>query len=79
MATDRAPDVGPQTTLRAGLPDRYLTLDDLKHMFGLPSVETVYAWRKTGVGPPAIRIGRYLRYDADAVRIWVESNTEAVA
>ncbi|MGW1226090.1 helix-turn-helix transcriptional regulator [Streptomyces sp. NPDC002530] len=79
MAPKRALEADPQTTLRAGLPDRYLTPDDLKHMFGLPSVETVYAWRKTGVGPPAIRIGKYLRYDPAAVRTWVESNTEAAA
>ncbi|MCG7526941.1 helix-turn-helix domain-containing protein [Streptomyces sp. OfavH-34-F] len=79
MAQKRAPETDPQTTLHAGLPDRCLTPDDLKQMFGLPSVETVSAWRKTGAGPPAIRIGKYLRYDPGAVRTWVESNTEAAA
>ncbi|MEV6311477.1 helix-turn-helix domain-containing protein [Streptomyces sp. NPDC051840] len=79
MASKRTPDTDPQTTLRAGLPDRYLTPDDLIEMFGLPSVETLYTWRKTGVGPPAIRIGKYLRYDPAAVRTWVESNTEIAA
>ncbi|MFJ4917171.1 MULTISPECIES: helix-turn-helix transcriptional regulator [unclassified Streptomyces] len=79
MATKRAPETDPQTTLRAGLPDRYLTPEDLIDMFSLPSVETLYTWRKTGVGPPAIRIGKYLRYDPAAVRAWVASNTETVA
>ncbi|MFI6609727.1 AlpA family transcriptional regulator [Streptomyces sp. or43] len=79
MAPKRAPETAPQTTLRAGLPDRYLTPDDLMQMFSLPSIETLYTWRKTGVGPPAIRIGKYLRYDPSAVRAWVESNTEITA
>ncbi|MFC9753381.1 helix-turn-helix transcriptional regulator [Streptomyces sp. NPDC056921] len=79
MAPKRIPETDPQTTLRAGLPDRYLTPEDLTQMFSLPSVETVYAWRKKRIGPPAIRIGKYLRYDPAAVRTWVESNTEIAA
>ncbi|MGX1886261.1 helix-turn-helix transcriptional regulator [Streptomyces sp. NPDC055287] len=79
MAPKRTPESDPQTTLRAGLPDRYLTPDDLIEMFSLPSTETLYTWRKTGVGPPAIRIGKYLRYDPAAVRAWVESNTDTAA
>lgn len=36
------------------LPSRYLTPDDLVEMFELPSVETVYQWRRkrTGRLPP---------------------------
>lgn len=77
MTTTRAPATEPQTTPRAGLPDRYLTPDDLAAMFSLPSVETVYAWRKKRIGPRAIRIGKHLRYDPAAVREWVDSLTEA--
>ncbi|MFV5996322.1 helix-turn-helix transcriptional regulator [Streptomyces sp. NPDC056231] len=77
MTTTRAPATDPRTTLRAGLPDRYLTPEDLAAMFSLPSVETVYAWRKKRIGPPAIRIGKHLRYDPAAVRAWVDSLTEA--
>ncbi|WP_326768124.1 helix-turn-helix domain-containing protein [Streptomyces sp. NBC_01591] len=73
MTTTRAPATDPRTTLRAGLPDRYLTPEDLAAMFSLPSVETVYAWRKKRIGPPAIRIGKHLRYDPAAVREWVDS------
>ncbi|MGW1547293.1 helix-turn-helix domain-containing protein [Streptomyces sp. NPDC002346] len=73
MTTARTPASDPRTTLRAGLPDRYLTPEDLAVMFRLPSVETVYAWRKKRIGPPGIRIGKHLRYDPQAVRIWVES------
>ncbi|WP_405680751.1 helix-turn-helix transcriptional regulator [Streptomyces sp. NBC_01238] len=73
MTTTRAPATDPRTTLRAGLPDRYLTPEDLAAMFSLPSVETVYAWRKKRIGPPAIRIGKHLRYDPAAVREWVDN------
>lgn len=44
-------------------------------MFSLPSVETVYAWRKKRIGPPAVRIGKHLRYDPRAVRDWVDTLT----
>ncbi|WP_328920321.1 helix-turn-helix domain-containing protein [Streptomyces sp. NBC_00208] len=73
MTTARTPASDPRTTLRAGLPDRYLTPEDLAVMFRLPSVETVYAWRKKRIGPPGIRVGKHLRYDPQAVRTWVES------
>jgi predicted DNA-binding transcriptional regulator AlpA len=57
------------TTLRAGLPDRYLTPDDIAGLFGVP-LETVYAWRKKRTGPPGFRVGKHLRYDPAAVRRW---------
>ena len=39
-------------------------------------VQTLYTWRKRGYGPPAARVGRHLRYDASAVRAWVQSRME---
>ncbi|MCG3041152.1 helix-turn-helix domain-containing protein [Streptomyces sp. S1A] len=57
------------TALRAGLPDRYLTPDDIARLFGVP-LETVYAWRKKRTGPPGFRVGKHLRYDPAAVRHW---------
>ncbi|MFE3603892.1 helix-turn-helix transcriptional regulator [Streptomyces sp. NPDC059142] len=59
-------------TLRAGLPDRYLTPDDIAAMFGVP-LETVYGWRKKRTGPPGFRIGKHLRYDPATVRAWVNA------
>ncbi|MFD3474016.1 helix-turn-helix domain-containing protein [Streptomyces sp. NPDC058695] len=61
------------------LPVRYLTPDDLVDMFDLPSVETVYQWRRKRVGPRGFRVGRHLRYDPDDVRAWVESLQEGAA
>ncbi|MFE5126213.1 helix-turn-helix transcriptional regulator [Streptomyces sp. NPDC056669] len=69
MATEEPTD--PRAILRGGLPDRYLTPEDLVTMFSLPSVETVYQWRRKRIGPPGFRIGRYLRFDPAAVRAWV--------
>ncbi|MGW4390086.1 helix-turn-helix domain-containing protein [Streptomyces sp. NPDC004685] len=63
----------PRETLRAGLPDRYLTPEDLVTMFSLPSVETVYAWRRKHIGPAAFRVGKHLRFDPTAVRTWVDN------
>jgi len=34
-------------------------------------IATLYAWRYVRTGPPAHRIGRYLRYDPAEVRRWV--------
>ncbi|MFI9080094.1 helix-turn-helix domain-containing protein [Streptomyces sioyaensis] len=75
MSTARHQPTDPRDTLRAGLPDRYLTPEDLVTMFSLPSVETVYAWRRKHIGPPGFRVGKHLRYDPVAVRAWVTQQT----
>lgn len=61
------------------LPSRYLTPDDLVEMFELPSVETVYQWRRKRTGPRGFRVGRHLRFDPDDVRAWVDSRRGKVA
>ncbi|WKK26539.1 helix-turn-helix domain-containing protein [Streptomyces olivoreticuli] len=73
MATPEHTD--PRDTLRAGLPDRFLTPEDLVMMFSLPSVETVYAWRRKRIGPPGFRVGKHLRFDPTAVHAWVAQQT----
>lgn len=65
----------PRAILRSGLPDRYLTAEDLVVMFSLPSVETVYAWRRKRIGPPCFRVGKHLRFDPAAVARWVAEQT----
>ncbi|WP_198358452.1 helix-turn-helix transcriptional regulator [Streptomyces fildesensis] len=74
MATPATTD--PRTALRSGLPDRYLTPEDIKELFDLPSIETVYAWRKKRVGPPGFRVGKHLRFDPATVRAWVNDRME---
>ncbi|MFD5663956.1 helix-turn-helix transcriptional regulator [Streptomyces anthocyanicus] len=45
-------------------------------MFELPSVETVYQWRRKRIGPRGFRVGRHLRFDPEDVRAWVKSRME---
>ncbi|MFD0209086.1 helix-turn-helix transcriptional regulator [Streptomyces hirsutus] len=61
------------------LPDRYLTPEDLVQLFELPSVETVYQWRRKRMGPRGFRVGRHLRYDPAEVQAWVKSRMEEAA
>ncbi|MFI0723919.1 helix-turn-helix domain-containing protein [Streptomyces sp. NPDC021224] len=61
------------------LPTRYLTPEDLVEMFELPSVETVYQWRRKRTGPLGFRVGRHLRFDPADVRAWVDRRREGVA
>ena len=74
------PSSDPQAVLRGGLPDRYLTPEDIAAMFSVP-IETVYHWRKQRTGPPGFRVGRHVRYDPTAVRDWVtqQSDLDAAA
>ncbi|MFE7816295.1 helix-turn-helix transcriptional regulator [Streptomyces sp. NPDC057433] len=76
MTALRNQSTDPRAVLRGGLPERYLTPEDLVTMFSLPSVETVYAWRRKRLGPPAIRIGKYLRYDPATVHAWAQQQTD---
>jgi len=51
------------------------TIHDVSKYLGVP-VGTLYQWRHRGRGPPAVRLGKHLRYQPAAVRTWV---TEQVA
>ncbi|MCK1819478.1 helix-turn-helix domain-containing protein [Streptomyces sp. XM83C] len=70
MGTTAPAQADPRAILRGGLPDRYLTPDDIAEMFEVPK-ETVYQWRKKRIGPPGFRIGKYVRYDPADVRAYV--------
>jgi excisionase family DNA binding protein len=51
--------------------DCFWTVSEVAAYLRVP-VETLYAWRKRGYGPPAARLGRHLRYDVADVRAWVK-------
>ncbi|WP_086709099.1 helix-turn-helix transcriptional regulator [Streptomyces antimycoticus] len=72
MSPTTATQADPRTNLRAGLPDRYLTPDDIAELFEV-SKETVYAWRKKRIGPPGFRVGKHVRYDPAAVKRWQDA------
>ncbi|MBA2560713.1 MAG: helix-turn-helix domain-containing protein [Propionibacteriales bacterium] len=46
------------------------TITQVSQFLSVP-VGTLYQWRHKGVGPPAYRVGRHLRYDPVAVRRWL--------
>lgn len=68
----------PRATLRGGLPDRYLTPEDVASLLSVP-LETVYQWRKKRTGPPGFRVGKHLRYDPAAVHHWITERMAADA
>jgi len=41
------------------------------------SVGCIRAWRLRGEGPPAIRVGAALRWDAREVAAWIDANRES--
>ena len=53
-------------------PDRLLSVGDLADYLQVPH-NTLYQWRHHGVGPRALRIGKYLRYRRSDVEAWLES------
>jgi excisionase family DNA binding protein len=77
-ATPKPQQPDPRATLRGGLPDRYLTPEDLASLLSVP-LETVYQWRKKRTGPPGFRVGKHLRYDPAAVHRWITERMAADA
>ncbi|WP_430869263.1 helix-turn-helix transcriptional regulator [Demequina aurantiaca] len=43
-------------------------------MLGVPE-QTLYGWRTQGKGPRGIRLGRHLRYRAQDVESWLDSQS----
>ncbi len=42
---------------------------------GVP-VQTMYVWRNKGMGPRALRVGKYLRYRWSDVEAWLEQQAD---
>lgn len=56
-------------------PDVLLTQDEVAAWLRVkPS--TLKTWRTRGGGPPAVTIGRCVRYERSAVEAWLKSRTE---
>ena len=45
---------------------------DVSERLGVP-VTTLYSWRVRGEGPPALRVGKHLRWDRDDLEAWIEN------
>jgi hypothetical protein len=64
-----------QTSRRISAPRRDIAglwhIQDIAAYFDV-SVDTVYGWRSKGYGPPAIKIGKHLRWRPEVVVAWVK-------
>lgn len=55
---------------------RPMTTEELSEFLQVP-LTTIYKWRAEGNGPPAFRIGKYLRFDRSEVEAWMETRRDA--
>jgi predicted DNA-binding transcriptional regulator AlpA len=55
--------------------DQLWTPTALSDYLGIP-IATLYQWRQRAEGPPAVRLGKHLRYRPEAVREWLKSQEE---
>jgi len=49
-----------------------MSVEELAEYLGVP-VATIYRWRHHRAGPPAYKVGRFLRFDASEVQAWVKA------
>ena len=61
-----------QATARPRLIAPLWSVQDVSDYLRVP-VQTLYTWRSQGSGPPARRVGKYLRYRPDEVIAWLDS------
>lgn len=58
------------------IPNRLPTTIEVSEYLAVP-VSTIHRWRYVGTGPPAIRIGRHLRFDKDDLEHWINEQKKA--
>lgn len=70
---------GAAETRRRGrvMDERLWTVRDVSTFLCVP-VATIYQWRVRGEGPPAMRLGRHLRFDRAEVEAWAHEQHEVV-
>ena len=57
---------------------RLITTQQLAQYLGVP-VATIHRWRYVGTGPPAIKVGRHLRFDPDDLADWIAARRATIA
>ena len=53
-----------------------LTVQELAELLQIPT-KTIYTWRYKGIGPPAVPMGKYLRFRAEDVVTWLDARADA--
>lgn len=61
---------GVSTDQASGAVDKLLGPAELAEWLGIP-VPSLYGWHHRGDGPPAMRIGKHLRYRRSDVEKWL--------
>ena len=59
-----------------GALSRLLTVQELADLLQVP-LKTIYTWRYKRIGPPAVPMGKYLRFRAEDVAAWLDSHADA--
>jgi excisionase family DNA binding protein len=62
--------------MTATINERLWDIEEVSSFLGIP-VGTLYQWRHRGIGPPASKVGRHLRYDPAKVRAWLADREAA--
>ena len=55
-----------------------IDVGELATYLGIP-VSTIYDWRTHGLGPPAYRFGKHLKFAISDVRLWVEQQRDGAS
>jgi predicted DNA-binding transcriptional regulator AlpA len=58
--------------------EKLISPDQLAKGWGI-SKATLYGWRYAGKGPPAIRLGKHLRYRPSDVEAWLQEQAKEAA
>ncbi len=58
--------------------DRLMTTEELANYMSVP-LQTIYAWRAHRKAPPAIRVGKFLRFRRSDVDAWLTARSDVVA
>jgi excisionase family DNA binding protein len=64
------------TTERSGSHlSRLLTVQEVAELLQIPA-KTIYTWRYKRIGPPAVPMGKYLRFRVEDVAAWLEEHAD---
>ena len=56
--------------------DRLLNPSTVAHLLNVPR-QTLLNWRAVGKGPPALHLGRHLRYRRASLNTWLDEQAES--
>jgi excisionase family DNA binding protein len=58
-----------------GRGDRLLSIPELADYLGVP-IATIYQWRHHRQGPASYRVGRHVRYRAEDIEHWLQTQRD---